>query len=295
MRREPHGADYGCDVTALADGGRGGTERSCHERLRAGAGIDHPFLRSLDSGLPVVGCWTEEGRVRFPAGDPDVPAGDRGDQGAPAVLELERSAGGSVLAAVGEPVRLAPVLERVSEDLTDAPHAVTITRGTGEHALATLAAWGLAKAAEWDRMVTTEAPEAPTGAAVERLDPERDHDAIAELLAVASPTTERRADQPGHTWYGVRAPDGTLSAVGASVLRDGPDGSFAHLGGIATRPALRGRGLASAVTTRLTAEGIAEHGMVTLGMYADNVPARRLYERLGFRVIHEVETWRPRA
>ncbi|RPF21129.1 hypothetical protein [Myceligenerans xiligouense] len=38
--------------------------------------------------------------------------------------------------------------------------------------------------------------------------------------------------------------------------------------------------------------GLARHGMVTPGMYADKAVARRVDERLGFRLIHEVETWR---
>lgn len=218
--------------------------------------------------------------------------GHRGDPGTPAVLELGGPSGGSVLAAVGQPVRLAVVLRLALDDLAGAPHAVTVTRGTGECVRRTLDARGLVKVSEWDRLATTQAPHLPPGALVERLDPSRDRDHIADLLAVASPTTEHGADQPGHTWYGVRDADGTLSAVGASLLRTGPDGSFAHLGGIATRPARRGRGLATAVTARLTADGIAEHGLTTLGMYADNAAARTVYERLGFRVIHRVETWR---
>jgi predicted GNAT family acetyltransferase len=43
----------------------------------------------------------------------------------------------------------------------------------------------------------------------------------------------------------------------------------------------------------MTADGVAEHGLVTLGLYDDNAAARRVYQRLGFAVAHEVETWRP--
>ncbi|MBL0885772.1 GNAT family N-acetyltransferase [Myceligenerans indicum] len=275
-----------------SDGGRGGARSSGRDRLGAGSGPTHPFLRSLDSGLPVVGCWTESGPSPL-VGDARWDRDGDGDPAVPAVLKLEGDSGGSVLTAVGEPVRLANVLRHVAETLETAPRGVVVTRGTGEHAAATLASWGLAKTSEWDRMATTVMPDVPATVLVERLELDHDHDAIAELLAVASPATQHGVDAPGHDWYGVRAPDGTLSAVGASVLRDGPDGEFAHLGGIATRPELRGQGLATAVTAHLTAGGVAAHGMVTLGMYADNTVARRVYERLGFRVIHEVETWRP--
>lgn len=34
-----------------------------------------------------------------------------------------------------------------------------------------------------------------------------------------------------------------------------------------------------------------EYGLVVLGMHDDNDTARRLYERLGFVNLHEMETW----
>lgn len=299
-------------MTTPSGGARGGV-RSPRRRRPEGSGLEHPFLRTLDGGLPVVRTWTEPltdapapragahaagadgAGTGAEAARADVIGADaagRADAGAPAVVELERPPGLPVLSAVGDPERLASLLKQVAADLRKAPYWVVLTRGTGELAADILAGWGLEHWSDWDRMLTTEAPDVPGADGVVVLDAERDAAAITDLLDVGNPRSDHRPGQPDHTWYGIRSGDGSLAAVGASVRRDGPDGSFAHLGGIATRPGLRGRGLGSALTARMTADGVRDHGLVTLGMYADNDAARRVYARLGFRVIHRAETWR---
>jgi ribosomal protein S18 acetylase RimI-like enzyme len=57
----------------------------------------------------------------------------------------------------------------------------------------------------------------------------------------------------------------------------------AAIGGVATAPRLRGRGLARRVTARLARElfGLVPH--VGLNVAASNTPAIRCYQRLGFR------------
>lgn len=59
----------------------------------------------------------------------------------------------------------------------------------------------------------------------------------------------------------------------------------AHLRAIATHPDHRGRGLGADITAAVTRRGLdAGAPAATLGMYSENDVARRLYERLGFRV-----------
>jgi predicted GNAT family acetyltransferase len=57
----------------------------------------------------------------------------------------------------------------------------------------------------------------------------------------------------------------------------------AMLGNIATRPAQRGRGLARAATAALAVALAQRARHIGLNVKADNAPALRLYERLGFR------------
>ncbi|WP_251150913.1 GNAT family N-acetyltransferase [Cellulosimicrobium sp. Marseille-Q4280] len=64
------------------------------------------------------------------------------------------------------------------------------------------------------------------------------------------------------------------------------------LGGIATDPAARGRGIARAVTAAATRAGLREDPMVVLWMYADNGAARRVYEQVGYRVTQAFESRR---
>lgn len=86
----------------------------------------------------------------------------------------------------------------------------------------------------------------------------------------------------GHSeqWIGVRTGDGDLVACGA--MQRLPSGT-AHLGGILVTHRYRGRGVGLAVSAALTDRVIETEGVSTLGVYADNVTARTLYERLGYR------------
>lgn len=133
----------------------------------------------------------------------------------------------------------------------------------------------------WDWMWTTTAPPSQPGEeALVRLD---DPDEVAALLAEASPRHSRGPYDPSSWgWFGLRDPDGSLIACGTVELI-GPD--IPHLASIATRPDRRGRGLGATVTAGLTRRALAEGSpAVTLGVYADNAVARRLYQRLGFRL-----------
>lgn len=101
---------------------------------------------------------------------------------------------------------------------------------------------------------------------------------VAALIEAAYPDAEARPGSPGvRGWVGIR--DGnTLAACAA-------DTSGRHTGRISavmTAPAARGRGLGAAVTAALTRRLLAEFGLVVLGVYLDNTPARRLYRRIGY-------------
>lgn len=223
------------------------------------------------------------------------------DAGAAAVVELLDPTGertGRVLTAVGEPGRVAALLSTVTPG--DTVRGAAVTRGTGALAGEIFSRWGLGPASTWDRMVTETAPAVPRadGAVVELLDLDRDTDEIADLLAQANPSTRQGMHTPAARrarWYGVRTVSrsaglraGALVAAGSATPV--PTGAV-HLGSIGTLPAARGRGYGSALTARMTADGVAEQGLVTLGLHDDNVVARRVYARLGFVLAHEVETW----
>jgi ribosomal protein S18 acetylase RimI-like enzyme len=252
-----------------------------------GHGLDHVFLRVRSRAFSeVTRSWTD-------STGPD-------DAGAAGVVELADRTGeraGMAFSAVGRPERLARLLGAIVP--RDTVRGVSVTRGTGALAGKTLSGWGLRPATTWDRMVTETMPFMSDGApVVEVLDLDRDADEIADLLAEANPGARQGVRDPGARgarWYGVRSPTagpggpaGTLVAAGSATP---VPGGAVHLGSIGTLPASRGRGYAGALTARMTADGVAEHGLVTLGLYDDNVAARRVYERLGFVLAHEVETW----
>ena len=88
-------------------------------------------------------------------------------------------------------------------------------------------------------------------------------------------------------WFGIREAGRLVSVAGVHVLSART--SVAGVGGIATRPDRRGRGLASAVTARLCGELQKQVDLVALNVALANTPAIRCYESLGFRAVCRYE------
>lgn len=82
-------------------------------------------------------------------------------------------------------------------------------------------------------------------------------------------------------YFGIRRGGDLVSVAGVHVFS--PTYKVAALGNIATRPDMRGRGLATAVTARLCQE-LLRDGIEWIGLNvkADNAGAIACYERLGF-------------
>lgn len=126
---------------------------------------------------------------------------------------------------------------------------------------------------------------------VTELDGPGARDEVARALAVANPHGELPPDEPRSRWWGWRDDAGVLRGVAGASRR--VPGQPWVLGSIGTDPAWRGRGIAAAVTAAATRAGLEEVALVTLGMYADNDAARRVYLRLGYTVAQRFESWRP--
>lgn len=156
---------------------------------------------------------------------------------------------------------------------------------------------GLERFSTWDWLVTEDVPpRVPDEDAVVRLDPVADADAIRACLAAANPGTTADPVAPTEAaWVGVRDGDELLGVFGAAVRGGRTDAGFSwHLHGLGVRPETRGRGLGAALTAALTRAGLAAGAdWVSLGMYADNDAARRIYRRLGFTTEAEFDSYGP--
>ena len=188
-----------------------------------------------------------------------------------------------VLTVVGSPqVALAVVPQALAEEDV---RRVTLPRGAVELLRAHDAAGRIGPGDDWDWFWTSTAPPPEPGEErVERL--EDADDEVRDLLAASSPRHSAVPGAPGiERWVGVRDNGGRLVAVAANEpmrpacrtwRRSPPTPTCAAPGSARRSPA--------ALTRALLAEG---NPVVTLGMYADNVVARRMYLRLGFRCAHE--------
>ena len=161
----------------------------------------------------------------------------------------------------------------------------------------TLDASGLAPFSTWDWMVTDEAPaRVPVEDAVVPLDPTVDADAIRACLAESNPGTTAQPTGPDEAaWFGVR--DGAVLAGVVGAARRGartPGALSWHLHGLGVRPTARGRGIGAALTATATRAGLAAGASwVSLGLYADNDAARRIYRRLGYVTEGEFASFGP--
>lgn len=229
----------------------------------AATGFD-PWCRSTLSGPDAHG-WTDGRAVAWSNHDAEEQVRYLSFHGpAAAVAEL-------VAALAGQ------LVERL-----DRPR-VTVPRGTPE-----LLPAGFALAAtDWDFRWTSSAPPVQPGEDEVAWAGPGEEAALRSLLAVANPTA---AVQPGEAaarrWCVVRR-GGELVAVAADTSRTPGVG---HVSSVGTRPDLRGTGLAAAVMGWLTRQLLAEADLVVLGHYADNGPARRLYDRLGYADTHPMSS-----
>jgi ribosomal protein S18 acetylase RimI-like enzyme len=207
-----------------------------------------------------------------------------------------------VLFGRGEPTGVVALLRERVGDRTTGPGDpgaagwMSVPRGTvvpGE----VVRALGLEPFSTWDWLLAEVGPAPVAGEdAVVRLDPAREAAAIRDCLAEANENTTADPTGPHEAaWVGVRGEDGRLLGVFGAQTRGGAaDGFSWHLHGLAVRPALRGRGLGAALTAVLTRAGFeAGAQWVSLGMYADNDVARRIYHRLGYVTLAEFASFGP--
>lgn len=103
---------------------------------------------------------------------------------------------------------------------------------------------------------------------------------LGRAALIADETIASLADPAFHVCL-VRV-DGEPAAVARRYTFDGAS----YLSSIGTRPSFQGRGLGRLVTRIVTEDAIAAGSRwVHLGVYTDNLVARRLYESLGFAVM----------
>jgi ribosomal protein S18 acetylase RimI-like enzyme len=161
------------------------------------------------------------------------------------------------------------------------PHRLTLTASAG----AVPVRWRLEDVKHWHWMLASTPPgEGVPGAVVVDDDAE-----IDALLDVAAPDSHARPGTPGiEAWLGLRERE-ALVAVGA-VIRN-PDGS-GHLRAVTVAPHARGRGLGRSLSVALTRQALRGPGIASLGVYADNEPALRIYRQLGYEVVHEFTSGR---
>ncbi|MEE6297115.1 GNAT family N-acetyltransferase [Georgenia wangjunii] len=207
--------------------------------------------------------------------------------GTAALVEVGDAA---MLVGLGAPAALAGVIS-AADDLPPQPGHTMLTRGTWAHvAPAAREHLGLAPARGWDWLVCAAVPPAQPGE--ERVELLTGTDRLARVsrvLGVAYPERGPRRDDAEKAWWGWAGDDGSLGGVGAATAPEPSGAGEVHLSSIAVLPQLRRRGAGAALTARLTRWGLERGSYVHLGMWADNDGARRVYERLGYAVGHEVE------
>lgn len=144
---------------------------------------------------------------------------------------------------------------------------------------------------EWDAWCTLAPPPrqlTPYGGDARVVDLDPDDPRIGMLLEASSPRASIGAgDARVVRWAGIEDPERGLPDTGglAAVLAVTRQRSGSHhLNSVATHPERRGRRLSRLLCAEVTRDALeAGAPAVSLGMYADNDAARRVYAGLGFQ------------
>lgn len=171
------------------------------------------------------------------------------------------------LVALGPPAEAADLISAVHGELPEGIRVI-VPRGTP---------LPLAEPADWEFRAACDMP--PRQPAEDSVDWDADDDAITALLSAVSPGTSA---WPGNAkvrrWAALRLGGRLVACLADTTAAAG----VGHLSAIAVDAGVRGRGLGSSIVAwtmrRLFAEGA---DVVTLGVYADNAVALRMYDRLG--------------
>lgn len=192
---------------------------------------------------------------------------------------------GTTLLALGPAQDLVQLLAEAAARLDVPPLRLTIVAPARD---AVPSRWEYAgEPRVWDWMWTERQPPRQPGEeiVVDLPDDAWSRHQINELLDAANPASHGRPGEPRMLrWVGVRDADDRLIATGMVTRLAG---DAAHLRGVSTLPAVRGRGLGTAVSVRLSRIGLdACGGRCSLGVYSDNHSAIGIYRRLGYRRLH---------
>lgn len=115
---------------------------------------------------------------------------------------------------------------------------------------------------------------------VTRLTPEELEDVI-DLYGHASRTYFTPDRIARELYFGIYSGSMLVSAAGTHVRSQ--RAGVAAVGNVLTRMSHRGRGMATSVTSVVTAAALEQHGDVVLNVRQDNAPAIAVYQRLGYR------------
>jgi GNAT superfamily N-acetyltransferase len=255
---------------------------------------DDPYLLEHERGIVVAAWAAHDGLVTVL----DEPGRDR------------------VLVGIGSPEAVAGLLRRAVDEGTAAqdgaadddarglggstPYRAALTRGSVE-LLDPAAREALRLGAEgssWDWMWTTRPLEADASRAERLVLGPRTAAEVGDFLSRGHPTASTAPDDGRLIgWWGVRSDRRLVAAVGAIVFAPGV---APHLVSLGVDPAFRGQGLAGvamAAAVRDCLDVIPSVGAprVSLGLYASNDVARRVYSRLGFTLRHEFTSWAVRG
>ena len=143
----------------------------------------------------------------------------------------------------------------------------------------------LEKRSEWNFFLIDSAitPNQPLNHLVVELHSDEEINSFIDNYAPESST--KPGDPEILFWQGIRNPQGDLLSIGASVRwKSGPT----MVVSIATAPSERGKSMAQEVTASLV-KRLFDLGspVVGLGVWAQNAPAIRAYERVGFQLQEE--------
>lgn len=181
------------------------------------------------------------------------------------------------LSGVGRPESVAAIVAYAADALPESMR-VSLPRGWADHLTATLS---FDPKQEWEWMWTDTAPPTLPHEHLVHWLGDADLDEVSALLDEVSPDASARpGDGRAARWAGIRVDGGRLAACLADTSR-GP--TVGHISSVATGPEFRRNGYGAALTAWVTRAFLAEgRSPATLGMYAWNDTARRMYRRLGY-------------